>query len=85
MVLLTLSILSVGLIGCCNCSPLPSTASSSIVGKYRKKARVSEKKNGKINNWTKFCCLLLLVQSLDHLSNCNVKDGGVTQKKRNSL
>ncbi|CRK99024.1 CLUMA_CG012169, isoform A [Clunio marinus] len=32
MILLTLCILSVGLIGCCNCSQLPFEASSSIIG-----------------------------------------------------
>lgn len=44
MVLLTLCILSVGLIGCCNCSPPPSEASVSFVGKCsRKKRRKREK------------------------------------------
>lgn len=48
MVLLTLYILSLGLIGCCNCSQLPTTESSAISGECE------QRKNGKIDNWTKF-------------------------------
>lgn len=43
MVLLTLYILSVGLIGCCTCSQLPQKESSALSGKWGKK-------NGKIDN-----------------------------------
>lgn len=67
MVLLTLCILTAGLIGCCKCSQLPSAAASSITGE----CRVRKKKMAtKSIIWTNFSFVVVVrLMQLNHVNN----------------